>query len=357
MLIQTADRVHARAMQERGEYWPRNGLDLWWRAARRAPDRELLALRMLDHWRAHATFHCARRLNGPWLQWFLEETESFDFARVLDRLSVSSLSAASVYRRLRANYSGAAFRVNSATDIALHGGTSDIAALIALGGTNVVDTAYDQSGAGFGNWVASGTARPRITNSGTLDATANGVPTMVFDGSNDRLEGPTTTAFGLSGGPALMLCVVAQWTVTGNYGFGLGRGTNFSAFRFGMAGSSPNTLPIIDINGAGTARRTFTSSSDSTAKHCAYTASMAAGAQVGAAVCTQDGNALAQSAVAGGTNVITLVSTITRWGCVNDSVGVAAGFMNGKQNMLLFFNAVPTGNDWDCIHHEMVRHI
>src|SRR5215218_5824958 len=101
MLIQTSDRVHARAMSERGEYWPRNGLDLWWRAARRAPDPELLALRMLDHWRAHATFRCASRLNGPWLQWFLGETEAFDFARLLDRLSVASLSAASIYRRLR----------------------------------------------------------------------------------------------------------------------------------------------------------------------------------------------------------------------------------------------------------------
>ncbi len=353
MLIQTAERAWARRCAEVGGYWPRNALDLYWRSARRVSgveQRELLALRYLDHWRAYATFQLSSALASDF-HGFLDNTDAQKRALVLDKLSVSALSAASVHRRLRANYTGDAFTVNAAAAVAaFRGNTSDVASTVALGGNVLVDTVYDQSGSGFGNWSNSSTARPRIVNSGTLDVTASGAPTMVFDGSNDCLAGPTATAMGLSGAPALMHVVNARLLGSVNYVFGLGRGTSFSAFRVGIGAPSM----FIDIN-AGTARRTFTVA-DTTSKHFVYASSMAAGAQVGASDCRQDGVTLSQSAVTNGTNTITLVSTATRWGCTNDSVGNPAGFLNHSSNLLLLFNAVLVGNDLAQVELEGVLH-
>lgn len=356
MLIQTADRVHARAMHERQEYWPRNALDLWWRAARRAPDPELLALRMLDHWRAHATFHCARRLNGPWLQWFLEETEAFDSARVLDRLSVSVLTAISAYRRLRANYSGPAFRVNNATDIGLIGSTADIATLLALGGTNVVDTGYDQSGSGFANYVAATTARPRITNSGTLDTTTGGVPTFVFDGSNDQLAGPSNVSYGLAAGSAITVGLVAKWAATGNFLFSVGEGDADAAWRFELILDAQVGVDLAP----GTDRALYNVPLSCTTADRSYIVSKALNADIAHNDVYQNGvlNALT-TGTGSGTDVLNMTSAnaATRWGAVSNSVGAAAGFFSGRSNFYVMANTTFTAPDREALFYEEARHL
>ena len=103
-------------------------------------------------------------------------------------------------RRLSLTYEGAAMQVrrssdNTTLDIGFDGEDLDTASLLAFAGAGsaFVSIWYDQSGFGRNAIQATAANQPRIVNAGVLD-TQNVFPAMVYDGSNDRLTVPTSTA-------------------------------------------------------------------------------------------------------------------------------------------------------------------
>jgi hypothetical protein len=363
MLIQTAERAWKRECEEAGGYWPRNALDLWWRSARRVPDREMLALRLLDEWRAHTTYRLSSFLRPRHMLGFLEGTGALAYARCLDRLSVAPLFSFSLYRNQRANYLGAAGQVVRASDSATSDlaftptKVLDVASLMTHAGVSseVLAAAYDQGPVGVAhNFTATGTARPRMVNAGVLDVTTGGNPTAFFDGSNDMLAGPTPATLGISGSPALTMCQVVKWTAAGSYSFGLGHGNANAGWRFGAGVSTT----IFADNAPGTSRRTFGPTLDVTTQERTYTAGKALNATVSAFTASQGGvTTIPQSAITGGTAALSLGSALTRWMAVSNSVGAPAGFAGGRSNYLTLFGSVLSGADQFIVEQEMFLHL
>lgn len=118
--------------------------------------------------------------------------------RIIDRLSAKPLSAYSL-RKVRDAYGGAAIRVRRSNDNAEQDigftslGELDESALTAFTGANngFVKTWYDQSGNGRNATQATTTTQPRIVNAGVVDK-KNTRPVVVFDGTDDFLDGTTS---------------------------------------------------------------------------------------------------------------------------------------------------------------------
>jgi hypothetical protein len=110
-------------------------------------------------------------------------------------------SAWSCARRLWSNYTGNLIEVRRSTDNALldigynSENELDTATLLGFlaGATGTVRTLYDQTGAGNHFQQTTLANQPRIVNAGVLD-TRNGKPSMFFDGVNDSLIVPSSTA-------------------------------------------------------------------------------------------------------------------------------------------------------------------
>jgi hypothetical protein len=354
LLIQTAERAHARHLNEVQAYWPRNALDLWWRRAKRSPCRERAALDVLDDWRRYATER-GSRLSRPDLNFFLDASGGQEYARTFDRMSVSSLLATSSYRLLRGNYAGAAFTAMRLSDsnsyaVGLRGGTIEVEGLIAHAAASVdgVLHAHDQSGLGNDLSSGGGALRPRIVNAGVLDTTDSGAPSFRFDGSNDALY--RASLLGLTGSPALSVCFVVKYFSYGGYVFALGSGSTGPCFR--PAAVLANEA-YIDTNAS---NRRFSAASFSTA-HRVCIAGKAAGATVGAWTFRQDGTDLVQTTVSGGGTALNLSGAHCCWGHVRNSSGVATGWGNLSSNFLAVFNAVLADDDLLLIEQEMARHV
>lgn len=115
----------------------------------------------------------------------------------LDDYTTNLAGAFSVTRQLLASYSGYAIKVrrsgdNAETDIGFLNGSLNTASMTAFcvagGGTQhgYITTAYDQSGNGRHVVQATAANQPQIVSGGAV-ITLNSLPTMDFDGSNDRL--------------------------------------------------------------------------------------------------------------------------------------------------------------------------
>jgi hypothetical protein len=112
-------------------------------------------------------------------------------------------NAAAAYslRKLDKDYTGSAIRVrrsndNSEQDIGFtSSGDLDTASLKTFVGANsgFVTTWYDQSGNARNATQTTAANQPRIVNAGTVDR-KNGEPYLDFDGSNDILSVPSSTA-------------------------------------------------------------------------------------------------------------------------------------------------------------------
>lgn len=126
------------------------------------------------------------------------------FSGVIDLVGVSAEAAYSVSRKLRANYTGSAFRVrrssdNGEKDIAYTAlnevDTVDLLAFCGAGNGFVV-TLYDNSGNARNLTQATASRQPQIVGAGAV-LTRGGKPTMVFDGAdwiNANLSFTTLTA-------------------------------------------------------------------------------------------------------------------------------------------------------------------
>jgi hypothetical protein len=268
-------------------------------------------------------------------------------------MSVNSVLGISAYRLLRGNYAGAAFRVirsgdSNTRDIPFLGGTTDVDVLHSHAGSQSegIGTGYDQSGNAFD--LASSGPRPRIVNAGVLDTTDSGVPAFRFDGSDDILY--RASLLGLSGSPALSVCVVFRYATVSGYVFALGSGSTGTCFRPAIAAASTG---YIDSNAA---NRQFTAVNNFTTGHRGCVYGKAASATVGSWACRQDGTALAQTTVSGGGTALNLSGAHCCWGHVRNSSGVATGWGNISSNFLAVFNAVLADDDLLLIDQEMAMH-
>lgn len=168
-------------------------------------------------------------------------------APVLDRLSAAP-SAGFATWRLRNAYAGGCIRVRRASDngeqdIGFSGSNLDTVALLAFaaGGDAFVKTLYDQSGNGRDLSQATAASQPKIVSAGSLIAAINGLPSLQFDGSNDRLSYGTLGNF--IGAGAYTMMALARPTAGGpnNDVTAAGKpalfgdGANYMGFRFGAS--------------------------------------------------------------------------------------------------------------------------
>jgi hypothetical protein len=111
---------------------------------------------------------------------------------LLDTYAIGNGNAYSV-RKLRTAYAGNCLKVrrssdNTELDIGFSSGALDTASLLAFvgAGNGFVTAWYDQSGNSATVTQATTSLQPRIVNGGVLD-TENGLPAVVFDGTDDAL--------------------------------------------------------------------------------------------------------------------------------------------------------------------------
>jgi hypothetical protein len=343
MLIQTADRAWARRCAEERGYFPRAALDLWWRAARRttrrAGARELLAMRLLDHWRWHATFRLGSRLVRHDMIGFLDTTGAKGYSRALDRISVAPLAAMSVYRVLRANFTGRlldVYRSSTGTSTSINPTASKVLDVEALlnwvgVGTGTVQEVSDQGPNAWHYRAEFAGNRPTIVASSVLQTSTGGVPTMLFDGASDNLVYPSSLVpnLGLTGTPAREVAVVAK--LSGGYYIGnIGHGNADKGWRFGASATEcfMDTSPGSD--------RVYYSGADSTTKERAF--HFVGGGTSHAGTITQDGVLLPFAFTTGNNDIFSLQNASTRWGAVSQTTNTAAGFMAGRSNMIVYFS-------------------
>lgn len=360
MLIQTAERRHRREIELAvpGARWPRNALDMWWRQARTSKEPERVALDVLDRWRRYATYELQGSLFSPQMLGFLEVTGANRFARVLDRVSVAALAAWDPYRKLRGNYTGAAFNAvrtsdSNAADYGFAGDTSDIAALLAhaTSNTEVIATLYDQVNAW--NLTALTTQRPTIVNAGALITQgSSGVPSLSFNGSSNRLG--RADILGLaSASPALTVACCTQLVAL-----------SASAAVFALGGNATNTQWGMLYNGTDTANvyswqngshREFGVSGSVTAAARRFIFTRALSSVPSAYTASEDAGALSQSGISNGATALSLANSVTRIGCACTTADSL--FCSMKLNMLIFFNSSAlVQSDLDELDREMLVH-
>jgi hypothetical protein len=178
---------------------------------------------------------------------FIIDSYRFSAAASLLLDSFPTASAAYSLRLLRTAYTGDAIMVRRSSDndslaIGFSGGVLDTAAMKTFCGTGATDTCfvrrlYDQSGNGRNFAQTTSANQPRILTSGVINREA-GTPAMVFDGTNDWMEIPSSTA-------------MLNFIHDGSYA------TFFSVQRFGSV-SDPNAVyTLLDNTGSAGANTGF----------------------------------------------------------------------------------------------------
>lgn len=131
---------------------------------------------------------------------------------ILDLFAPGAGNAYSV-RKLRTAYAGSCIRVRRSSDnteqnIGFSGNALDTTALLSFvgAGNGFVTTWYDQSTNGVDVTQATTTLQPRIVNSGSVD-TENGLPALLFDGTDDALYS-TFASTSLNARTNTLSCVV-----------------------------------------------------------------------------------------------------------------------------------------------------
>jgi hypothetical protein len=167
------------------------------------------------------------------------------FVPINEPLLDSFPTAAAAYslRLLRAGYTGNCIEVRRASDnttqnIGFSGGVLDTAAINTFCGTGATDTCfvrslYDQSGNSRNFAQTTSANQPRILTSGVINREA-GTPAMVFDGSNDWMEIPSSTAMF-------------------NFMHDGGNATIFGAIKFGVTADPNAAYLILNNNSTATA--------------------------------------------------------------------------------------------------------
>jgi len=363
VLIQTAERRHAREIHLANPraWFPYNAVDQWWRLARRAPDPEMLALRMLDRWRDHATWQLAGGLFGPQMNGFLEVTGAMRYARMLDKMSVSPATAISTYRKLRANYSGACFRVARSSDslqldIYPIGDTADYTQVIShCGAANGnVDLTYDQSG-NARNWSSSSTFRPRIYNGSAVDVySSGGRPAMLWDGVDDKMI--IASNLGFTGDNSITVAMAVEHiTLGGGSGF---KNVFFSicgttaVFSAGMLDATHVALSNLNDNRSFVANETILGNpTDWTFSRTAGDGNQIWKHRPHATACVQNGSAGTGSTTLGGTGE-------AGWGKFHN-LGFESQPSNMRSNLLIVWASdliAAGGNDLIILDTELTLH-
>lgn len=140
------------------------------------------------------------------------------FARLLLDIYPSAALAYSASRKLRTNYSGAAFRVRRSSDNAeqdigfLVNGQIDTSALTTFVGANngFVTTIYDQSGNTRNATQTTAANQPQIVASGSV-ITENGKPVIRFNGTSQFME-LQNAAGTFRNVPLAQALMVEKWT-------------------------------------------------------------------------------------------------------------------------------------------------
>lgn len=124
---------------------------------------------------------------------------SSSYTNLLDLVSATSTGGYSVVRKLKNAYAGSAFRVRRSSDnteqdigFAADEGIDQAALLTFCGaGNGFVVTLYNQDGNASRDFtMATAANQPKIVDAGAV-ITINSEPAMLFDGSNDHLDGPS----------------------------------------------------------------------------------------------------------------------------------------------------------------------
>jgi len=274
---------------------------------------------------------------------------------LLDNISVPATNAYSCFRKLRASYTGPAFRVRRSSDsaeqdIGFTGAILDQAALLAFVGADsgYVSVLYDQSGNVRNLAQATAAAQPRIVNAGVIEKHASGRPAMYFDGVDDRLGTPTGP--GLSGNPNVTAGSAITWQSAGMaWSFGnsldVTAGSRMTMYR---AGTGLSAIAKEHKSGS----RNFTPISDpGTAAHY-YVMQHTAGGSTHSGTLRQDGVDLA--GVGAGTNTaLVLVDNLVMLG----SASSTSYYGRGWQNAFVLFNDVLSGTDLAALEAELAEHI
>ena len=108
-------------------------------------------------------------------------------------------------QRMLSSYQGNCIRVRRSSDDALldipffPNGALDILTLLGHvgAGEGYVETWYDQSGGGNDRVAASNAAQPRIVNAGVIETNPDGDTCLIFDGTDDQLDGAGVTVTGI----------------------------------------------------------------------------------------------------------------------------------------------------------------
>lgn len=120
---------------------------------------------------------------------------------LLDLIATAPTGAWST-RKIRDAYAGNCIRVRRSSDdaeadIGFSGNNLDTAALLAHTGANdgFIVTWYDQSGNTRNLTQSTAASQPKIVSSGSVITTINSKPSLLFDGSDDFLDGTTLATF------------------------------------------------------------------------------------------------------------------------------------------------------------------
>lgn len=180
MLIQTAQRKHAREVHEQdpAAWWPRDAMDRFYRACRRSDERPaMVALRQLDAWKYNLSQ--GHHLLIPAMHQHLQQTGAASSALLLDNISAAP-KAAYWFQNIRAAYgAGPHAKVRRAGDDA----TADIAA-----GT---DTLIDQTAINAHCTTNDGflhTLYDHSANAKHLSQTTTGSQHRIYVGSTQLLN-------------------------------------------------------------------------------------------------------------------------------------------------------------------------
>jgi hypothetical protein len=275
---------------------------------------------------------------------------------LLDRVSVQPLAAFSAYRKLRASYTGAAFRVrrasdNAELDIGFRWQYVDLNALLVFcaGTTGFVKSWYDQTTNVKDLTQATTTKQPIIYASGAIAVNASGKPAFKLDGVDDYLG--RADALGLTGSPALTVASVVQTNGDDGLAWGFGGSAGGASWCLELWKSGNIAAITQTVSGF----RTFTwTGAKQTGPH-AYICGKAASALSGGWTCEEDGVALSQSTAHGSPLPLNLVDTILNIG-TGSPVGQFSIWTEQYHGLFALFNSVLAGDNLAALREESDLH-
>ena len=209
----------------------------------------------------------------------LGKTLGAAFRSLLD--SFSGASAAYSLRRLSYAYSGHAVRIRRVSDdvevdVGFNGGSvstsspitnvsgdggdtsaTTLGEFITEGGNQdaTVTTWYDQSGNSRNAPQSTIAEQPTIASSGVLETDANGKPTLLFDGTDDDLDLPSTVISSINSVTAFNVCSTTDTGATTRIGLGVSRPTSGDKRYFVPAKNSGQFFHSYDTPFAGSAQK------------------------------------------------------------------------------------------------------